>query len=440
MALPAGLILAASSTGSGKTTLTLGLLRAFKRRGLVVAPAKVGPDYIDPAFHTRASGRICHNLDGWAMRPATLAGVIAKAAVDSRFILAEGVMGLFDGAPVVDGPDGSSADLAAHTGWPVLLVLDVARMGASAAALLHGFSTLRPDIRVAGVIFNRVGSQGHGEMVAKACRKACPEVAILGAIPRDEGLHLPSRHLGLVQALEQSGLEEVIERAANLVEKHVDLEAVQALATPGRLGGDFVPPLQPLGQRIAIAMDEAFAFAYPTLLEGWRHQGAQLSFFSPLAGEGPDETANAVYLPGGYPELHGPRLAASQGFLQGLRCAAQRSAWIYGECGGFMALGEAILDGEGRSHAMAGLLPLVTSFQARRLQLGYRTMRLKADSPLGRAKARFRGHEFHYATIVSEGKAPPLFDGWDARNAPLGAMGLIKNTVFGSFLHLIDET
>lgn len=434
-----GLVLAAPATGSGKTTATLGLLRAFKRQGLAVAPAKIGPDYIDPAFHARASGRLCFNLDSWAMPPSILSGLISKAGGDCAFMLVEGVMGLFDGAPVGQGPDGSTAELAARTGWPVVLVLDAARMGASAGAVLLGFANFRADVRVAGVILNRIAGPGHRAMVEKACRQACPDVAILGALPRADGLSLPSRHLGLVQAGEHADLEALIEQAADLVCDHVDLSALQALAAPSLLQGRFESPLPPLGQRIAVARDDAFAFAYPALLEGWKSQGAGLSFFSPLAGEGPEADADAVYLPGGYPQLHGPRLSAASGFLGGLTAAADRGAWIFGECGGFMALGQAIIDAEGRSQSMAGLLPLVTDFQNRKMHLGYRQARLKADTPFGRAGSRFRGHEFHYATLHSQAEGGSLFEAWDAKSAALGGMGLIRNRVFGSFLHLIAQ-
>ncbi|MBF0269821.1 MAG: cobyrinate a,c-diamide synthase [Alphaproteobacteria bacterium] len=434
-----GLILAAPSTGSGKTTITLGLLRAYRRRGLAVAPAKAGPDYIDPAFHAKASGRVCFNLDGWAMRPERLAGLIGEAAHQADFILAEGVMGLFDGANVADGPDGSTADLAALTGWPVILVLDVSRMGASAGAVLKGFASYRSDVRLAGVILNRVSGEGHQAMVERACRKACPDMAILGALPRIEALSLPSRHLGLVQAAEHPDLESAIERAADLMERYVDLDGLAALAQGTGLRGCFEAPLPVLGQRIAIAKDAAFAFAYPAILEGWRRLGAELSFFSPLAGEGPSKAADAVYLPGGYPQLNGPVLSQAQGFLQGMKAAAARDAWIYGECGGFMALGQAIVDADGKSYAMAGLLPLVTSFQKRRLHLGYRKIRGLADTPFGAAGATFRGHEFHYATIQSQEEGANAFDAWDAKDDRLLPMGLIRNRVFGSFLHLIGN-
>jgi cobyrinic acid a,c-diamide synthase len=432
-----GVVLAAPSTGSGKTTVTLGLLRAFKRRGMEVAPAKVGPDYIDPAFHEKASGQRCFNLDGWAMRPEQLAGLVGEAGATAPFILAEGVMGLFDGANVAQGRTGSTAELAQLLGWPVVLVLDVARMGASAGAVLKGFATFRPDIAIKGVILNRTGGSGHMAMVEQACRQACPEVTILGALPRAEGLALPSRHLGLVQAVEHPDLEGMIERAADLILQHIDLKALAALAAPTVLSGGFLPLLPVLGQRIAVAQDTAFAFAYPAVLDGWRKLGAELSFFSPLAGEGPDAGADAVYLPGGYPELHGPKLAAADGFLNGLRAAAAQGAWIYGECGGFMALGQAIVDGEGRRHAMSGLLPLVTSFAQRKLHLGYRQLETLAATPLGEAGSRFRGHEFHYATIQSQEAGGNLFRADSADSAELGDIGLIRNNVFGSFGHLI---
>lgn len=432
-----GIVLAAPATGSGKTTLTLGLLRALKRRSFRVAPAKVGPDYIDPAFHERASGRICCNLDGWAMQDAVLAGVLALAGEGAQAVLAEGVMGLFDGANVAEGYDGSTADVAARCGWPVVLVLDCARMGASAGAVLKGFAGFRFDVQIAGVILNRLSGPSHLAMVERACRQAQPGIPILGRVPREDGLALPSRHLGLVQAAEHPDLEGLIERAADLVAAHVDLEALIALAKPSSLNGAFVPPLPPLGGRVAVARDEAFAFAYPAQLEGWRRQGAALSFFSPLAGEGPSREADAVFLPGGYPELHGSRLANASGFLKGLSDAAARGAWIYGECGGFMALGRSVVDAEGRAHAMAGLLPLTTSFQKRRLHLGYRGLAQLSETPFGPAGSRFRGHEFHYATILDCGPGDGLFDAVDAGGGDLGVIGLKDNRVFGSFAHLI---
>jgi cobyrinic acid a,c-diamide synthase len=435
----AGLIVAAPATGSGKTIVTLGLLRALVDRRIAVAGAKVGPDYIDPAFLEAAAGGPCPNLDGWAMRPETLAARIA-ALGKADVILCEGVMGLFDGAPVAAGERaGSTADIAALTGWPVILVIDAGRQGASAAATLRGFATHRADIAVAGAILNRVSGESHRAMIEEACRAALPELPILGWIPRDAALALPERHLGLIQARETAALDERIRHAARTVAEHVDIAALIRLARPSPLAGrEAGAPIPPLGQRIAVARDDAFAFIYAETLEGWRRKGAELSFFSPLADEGPAGDADAVFLPGGYPELHGARLAEAKRFHNGLRARAGAGAAILGECGGAMTLGEWIEDGEGAAHAMTGLLPLVTSFKTRKLHLGYRACTLVQNSPLGRAGAAFRGHEFHYATIV-RAAGDALFETKDARGRALGTMGQISGRVMGSFLHLIDR-
>lgn len=430
-----GLLIAAPASGSGKTVVTLGLLRHFRKAGVPVASIKVGPDYIDPAFHTVASGRPCLNLDSWAMRPETLAALTSLAGTDAELILGEGVMGLFDGGP---GGAGSTAELAEITGWPVVLVIDARGMAASAGAVLHGFLSYRPGVKIAGVLFNRVGGEGHVRILRGVCRSQ--GVPILGCLPRHGSLVLPERHLGLVQAAEHPRLEAFIEQAAALVAEHLDAAALAEMARPALLAGDETPcPLPPLGQRIAVADDPAFAFAYPFVLEGWRAAGAELSHFSPLADQAPDPAADAVYLPGGYPELHAGRLAGNQGHLEGLRAAARRGAVVYGECGGYMVLGRGLVDGAGARHAMAGLLPLETSFAARRLTLGYRRIALAADGPLGSVGAAFRGHEFHFAQVVGEEAGQPLFRMRDAGGAERDDAGLRVETVMGSFLHLIDR-
>ncbi|MFZ1413684.1 MAG: cobyrinate a,c-diamide synthase [Defluviicoccus sp.] len=436
----AGLIIAAPASGSGKTCLTLGLLRLLARQGVAVASAKVGPDYIDPAFHAAASGRPCLNLDPWAMRPATLAHAVAALGADASLIVCEGVMGLFDGATAAAG---STADVAAALGWPVILVVDVRAQAASAAAVVRGFASHRADVDVAGVIFNRVGSARHAAILSEACAQALPAMPILGALPRLDGLGLPERHLGLVQAGEHPDLDAFVDRAAELMAAHLDTGALLALARPGRASGFALPPaaagpIAVLGQNIALADDAAFAFAYPLTLAGWRAAGAEIAPFSPLADEAPVADADAVYLPGGYPELHAGLLAGNARFLAGLRAAAARDACVFGECGGYMVLGDGLIDADGNAHAMAGLLPLTTSFAQRRLQLGYRCATLQAQTRLGAAGTAFRGHEFHYATVAHEGAGPALFAIEDAAGTPMGTAGRIRGSVAGSFIHLID--
>ncbi|HZB90885.1 MAG TPA: cobyrinate a,c-diamide synthase, partial [Stellaceae bacterium] len=298
----------------------------------------------------------------------------------------------------------------------------------------------RPEVPVAGVIFNRVGGPRHAATLENSVRTALPGLAILGHVPRHADLALPERHLGLVQAAEHADLDGFLDRAATLVGNAVDLGRLAALARRSSLAAlPAALPLSPLGQRIAVASDVAFAFAYPAMLEAWRSAGAEVIRFSPLAGEAPRPDTDAVFLPGGYPELHAGRIAANRPFLAGLTEAAQRGATLYGECGGYMVLGRGLADAAGARHAMAGLLPLETSFAERRRQLGYREARLAAEGPLGAAGTLYRGHEYHYATITAEDEGAPLFAAFDADGGALGAAGRIKGRVMGSFLHLVDR-
>jgi cobyrinic acid a,c-diamide synthase len=430
-----GLVLASPASNSGKTTLTLALLRALRDSGCRVGSVKVGPDYIDPAFHAAASGRPCLNLDPWAMRPETVAALARQAGHDADLVLAEGVMGLFDGAV---GWTGSTAELALATGWPVVLVVDVKGQAASAAATVLGFHTLHPQLRLAGVIFNRVGGDKHARMLRTAVEPL--GIPVLGLVRRHSELTLPDRHLGLIQATEHADLESFLGRAASLIAAEVDLPAVRALARPTAPGpADGRPGVPPPGQRVAVARDVAFAFAYPWLLAAWRAAGAELLPFSPLADEAPPPRADAVYLPGGYPELHAGRLAGNARFLGGLRAAAATGAWVWGECGGYMVLGQGLEDAEGRRHGMAGLVSLESSFARPRLHLGYREAMLVDDGPLGAQGTIFRGHEFHYAAITAQTPATPLFHCHDAEGKALGSTGERRGRVFGSFVHLIDR-
>ncbi len=427
-----GLMIAAPASGSGKTTVTLGLLRALSDAGVALSPGKAGPDYIDPAFHAAASRSECLNYDPWAMRPGLLADNAAAQQRGGRLLVVEAMMGLFDGA--ADG-NGSPADLAAMLGLPVALVVDCSRMSHSIAALVQGYARFRSDVQVGGVILNKVGSERHEAMLRAALEAA--GVTVFGAIRQDPALSLPERHLGLVQAGEHAGLEAFIGRAAEIVRRSVDLDRLLSMAGQGRVsaGRADVARLPPLGQRIAVARDNAFAFIYPHLLAGWIGQGAEISFFSPLADEPPPEACDAVFLPGGYPELHGEQLAGAGRFRDGMLAAARRGARIYGECGGFMTLGEGLVDAAGTRHRMLGLLPLVTSFAERRRHLGYRRL---SPLPGARFPQAMTAHEFHYSTVAAEGDAERLFSVADATGQDLGQAGLRRGNVAGSYMHLID--
>lgn len=439
--IPPGLIISAPASGSGKTTLMLGLLAAFRSEGLTVQPFKSGPDYIDPAFHRAASGRSSVNLESWAMSADRIAGLIAESD-GADLILAEGSMGLFDGvATKGETGNGASADIAALTGWPVVLVLDVSGQAQSAAAVAKGFATMRAEVTIAGVVLNRVASPRH-EALVRAGMEAVG-IRVFGALPRLAAIEMPERHLGLVQAEETPELGRIIGNAGEFIAANVDLAAIRQAAAPSRIGvGAQHCRVTPPGQRIALARDVAFSFVYPHLLDGWRRAGAEILPFSPLADDAPDASADCCWLPGGYPELHGAQLAAATHFRQGLRQFAETRA-VHGECGGYMAMGAGLIDAKGVRHEMAGLLGLVTSFEKRRMHLGYRLADLAAPVAGLAAGARLRGHEFHYSTIVEQ-PDKALARVRDANGDSVPETG--SHRVFpgggratGTFFHLISE-
>lgn len=431
-----GLLIGAPRSGSGKTTVTLGIQRALRTRGLGVRGVKCGPDYIDPAFHAAATGAPSCNLDSFAMPEALVAALAGEAATGSDIVVAEGSMGLFDGVRAAAGQTGASADIAARLGWPVVLVIDVSGQAQSAAAVALGMRSYDPRITVAGVILNKVASERHLRLVRAGMERI--GMTVFGALPREAGLILPERHLGLVQAGETEDLHARLDRLGEAVAAHVDLDALlaAAVAAPPAARAPTGPPLPPPGRRVAVARDAAFSFIYPHVEAGWRAAGTVLVPFSPLADEAPPEDCDACWLPGGYPELHAPQLAAARRFLSGLRrFAATRS--IHGECGGYMVLGEALVDAEGAAHPMAGLLPVTTSFAKRKMSLGYRLVTTDAPSALGPAGAVLSGHEFHYATIAEAASDGALGTARDAEGSVLGPVGHVRGHVSGSFFHAI---
>ena len=345
------LVISAPASGTGKTTLTLALARACRDRGLAVQCFKSGPDYIDPAFHAAATGRASVNLDSWAMPRATITALTARAD-DADLVLAEGSMGLFDGV-ATEGASGTgaSADIAEMMGWPVLLVLDPSGQAQTAAAVAAGLRDFRPGVRVAGVVLNRVASPRHEDLVRRAMASA--NIPVLGALPRHAPIALPERHLGLVQAEEQARLSDLIAEAARLIAAHVDLDALLGLAECDRAAPDAtsVMRVNRPGRRIALARDAAFSFVYPHMLEAWRAAGSEIMPFSPLADEGPSETADVCWLPGGYPELHAGTIASNRHFRTALRAFAETRP-VHGECGGYMVLGSGLVDATGERHEM----------------------------------------------------------------------------------------
>jgi cobyrinic acid a,c-diamide synthase len=434
--LARGLVIAAPRSGSGKTVLTIGLMRFYRNAGLSIGGAKCGPDYIDPAFHSAATGRESFNLDSWAMNPELLRALAQSLGEGCDLILCEGVMGVFDGVPGKPGRTGSTADVAAALGWPVLLVIDVASQSQTAAAIVKGCASFDPRIEIAGVVLNKVASERHRGLVTEAIQAL--GIPVFGALPRSEKIKLPERHLGLVQANETAGLEATLDRIAGFVAEHTDIDAIlscaRASATIACAGS---PALPPPAQRIAIASDATFSFLYPHILAGWRRAGAEIAFFSPLADERPPAHCDLCWLPGGYPELHAGRLAVARHFLDGLRQFAETRP-VHGECGGYMVLGQSLTDHAGQTHRMAGLLDRSFSFAKPKPHLGYRQARLAEAHPLGAKGTVLRGHEFHYATLD-----PPSTSGLpfafirDVHGGAEEVEGSRRGKVTGSFFHVI---
>jgi cobyrinic acid a,c-diamide synthase len=439
-----GLVIAAPRSGAGKTTVTLGLLRALRRRGHRVQPFKCGPDYIDPAFHEVAAGHPSYNLDSWAMGADLITTLAATASMEAGIAIAEGVMGLFDGAAARgQSGSGTTADLASLLGWPVVLVLDVTGQTETAAAVALGCARYRDDINVAGVILNRVASPRHLALIAPAFERI--NLPVFGAVLRDETIALPERHLGLVQAREIATIDQHLDRLADVIDAAIDVDAIRRSARPTRTLpaidnarlNESKHHLPPPGQRIALAQDRAFSFMYPHLLRQWRDAGAEIIPFSPLADEAPDPAADAVWLPGGYPELHAGTLASAQNFRADLRALADRAVPIHGECGGYMVLGRGLVDADGVRHEMTGLLGLETSFATRKLHLGYRRARLQKNCSLGAEGTEVFGHEFHYASTVSV-NGDSLVDCRDASGSDVPEQGARQGATTGTFFHVID--
>ena len=413
-------VIAAPASGCGKTTVTLGLLRAFAQDGMVLSGAKSGPDYIDPRFHEAACHRPCFNLDAWAMTTDRILGLAPQGN-----LIIEGAMGLFDGAP--PHGKGACADLARLLNIPVVLIIDTSRMAQSVAPIVQGFAKFDPSVLIAGVILNKVGSDRHEIILRDAL--ASINIEVFGAIKRNPVLRIPSRHLGLIQARERNDLDNFINLAAETVRAGINMDALRKLGTQSQPSANHPTPCP--ANRIAVAQDAAFSFLYPHLLSDWQQAGASITTFSPLNND-PVPCADLVYLPGGYPELYAGLLASNSQFIQSIQSASQHTD-IYGECGGYMVLGKVLTDADGVQHKMAGLLDLGTSFEYRKLHLGYRMI----TANTGLFKGTWTAHEFHYATTAfANGK--PFLSASDATGKVLPDMGLTQGRVSGSFAHIID--
>ena len=431
------LIIAGTSSGVGKTTVTLAILAALRQRGRRVQPFKAGPDFIDPGHHTAATGRPSRNLDGWMLGADLNRAIFTKAAVDADISIIEGMMGLFDGSSPVN-EIGSTAEIAKQLDAPVLLVIDGSAMARSAAAMVSGYAQFDPALRVAGVLFNRVSSEGHYQLLKEAV-ELHTNVAVVGYLRPDQAVTITDRHLGLVTAMEQ-GTGELYDRLAKAAAETIDLDLVEALAqSAGNLEASSVSPSvmkraeKPV--RVGVAYDPAFCFYYQDNLELFEAAGAEVVKFSPLNDQVlPDVTM--LYLGGGYPELYGEKLTGNVAMREAIRAFAERGGTIYAECGGMMYLTQAIRDFKGQSHDMVGLFPAEAVMKKSGLTLGYRTVELSQTCILGVSGVIARGHEFHYSTLVPRGPLDFACSLSDARGDSKGRDGLVLGNVLALYTHL----
>lgn len=437
------IIIAAPMSGSGKTTITLGLMECLKRRGLRVAPFKVGPDFIDPGYHRLVTGRPSINLDAWMCDADFVRQIFDYYSVNADIAIIEGVMGLFDG---ISGrsDEGSTAQIARLTGAPVVLVLDAKGFARSAAAMVKGFAEFDPEVRVAGVIFNNVASETHARLLRESVESSLPHVRVLGCVPREDQLSIPSRHLGLFTIEENPLSADFLDHLVDVVRAFIDLGMFWAAATPTetvRLPEPSRLRRKPAKKtvRIGVARDAAFCFVYENNLRLLAEAGAELVEFSPLADASLPADLGGLYLPGGYPEVFADILAANTSMMAEIKAAIEAGTPVYAECGGFIYLSEGVtaVDLEpDKLHRFVGIFPIATRMLSRRKALGYREVEIRADSPIGRKGEIARGHEFHYSEMP---ELPPSVERlYRVRKgqSDLGTEGYHYKNCLASYIHL----
>jgi len=461
------IVLAAPHSGSGKTTVTLGILAALKRRALRLAPFKVGPDFIDPGYHRLVTGTPSLNLDGWICGADFIRESFARHAAGADLAIIEGVMGLFDGMDGVSEA-GSTAQIAKLLAAPVVLVVDARSQARSAAALVHGFAGFDRGVTVAGVIFNNVASPNHEAILREAMAASAPHIKVIGCLPKDPALAIPSRHLGLMTADENPLSAEFLSHLVQVIERHLDLEALLvleagagAVSREGGVGGvprdggvgglaaaenvgdgaeceareaDAVDSAWPV--KIAVARDAAFCFVYEDNLRLLRESGAELCFFSPLEDGSLPAGSSGIYLPGGYPELFAARLAANLQLTGELRGAIEAGMPVYAECGGFIYLTRGVTASDGETHPLVGIFPVGTTMLPRRKALGYREVELLAQSVIGGKGTKARGHEFHYSEMEEMPAGIERLYAVSRKGVRLANEGYRYKNCLASYIHL----
>jgi cobyrinic acid a,c-diamide synthase len=437
---PQGFVIAATHSGAGKTTLTLGLMAALRRRGLVVAPFKVGPDFIDPGHHTAVAGRVSRNLDGWMLDRTANQAIFQRHTQGCDIAVVEGVMGLFDGFSGTDEA-GSTAQMAKWLDLPVLLVVNAASMARSAAALVQGFERFDPGLRFAGLVFNNLGSDTHLRYLKDAV-DAHVKMPLMGGLLRNDRLRMPERHLGLTTAQDRPLTEEQTDLLADHIEAGMDLDRLLETLPAIRTAGEEPLPAgrpAPVRARLGIARDRAFCFYYEDNLDLLAAAGLELIPFSPLEDRHLPEDLDGIYIGGGYPELHAGQLSQNQGMREAICRCSRKGMPMYAECGGFMYLCRDLRDTENRVHPMCNCFPFRSRMHPRLRTLGYREVRFERDSILGEKGQVMRGHEFHYSDLddtAADREVTPVYSAVSRRNDGHKSEGYLVNRTLGSYIHL----
>ncbi len=434
-----GLLIAGTASGVGKTTVALAIMAGLRRRGLAVQPFKCGPDFLDTGHHTRICGRAARNLDTWMLSVEANRSVLRNAARGADVIVAEGMMGLFDGK---NGSTefGSSAEIAKLLRLPVVLVVDAAKSARSVAAVVMGFEMFDAELRLAGVILNRVASEWHYEMLREAIESSC-KTKILGWLPLEPAIAIPERHLGLHGAAEQAAdsQEAAIDAFAALAAKHLDLDGLLELECGLEMAGVEPPRVTalPFGDavRVGVPSDRAFSFYYEDNLDLLREQGVEIVWFSPLTDASLPSGLDGLYLGGGYPELHAEQLSGNRQMLEDVRTFAASGRPVYAECGGMLYLSESLSVDE-CSYAMAGVLPLSMQMTDRLVQFGYVTVEFTEDCLLGRKGTAVRGHSFHHSRIASQGDVATNYHVQYSMSGKEEQEGFRQGNVLASYIHL----
>jgi cobyrinic acid a,c-diamide synthase len=430
-----GFVIAGTHSGVGKTTVTIGLMTALRRRGHRLQPFKVGPDYIDPSYHEDAAGLPSRNLDSWLLEPAVMVELFERAMAGKDLAIAEGMMGLYDGFRG-ESEEGSTAQVAKLLGLPVILVVDASAAAASIGALVLGFKEFDREISLVGVILNRIAGEKHLEFVKPSLAKA--GVPLLGYLPNNREIALPERHLGLIPTGEGSVSRDFYRCLAEQVQQTIDIERILKLAAPIAAPDEnesLIFPRQPLRPKaaIAVALDKAFNFYYPDSLDLLKAWGAEIVPFSPLEDRALPPCAGGVYIGGGFPELYARELCENKAMLLSLRAASLQGMPVYAECGGLMYLGESIEDTDGKRYPMAGVLPCQSTIKGTRLTLGYRRVEAVDDGPLMKGGESVRGHEFHLSALTERPQVPAAYRLLDQSGR---IKGFRINNVVASYIHL----